>query len=332
MSSLPSDLPEHKSESVSRFHQPEYDLAIKQNSATIDYIFDCVQLMKSEDEESARGAIEYYPKLVKAFENKWGNIRKYYGNSISACATTEKGYLFHTETKADLETLELLHKFDKLSIESRRLLGTRDRMCCLDLQYELLTHLLGSMENLESGNKTKEEHIELVHYLTKEFEEVKKQFLEGAQRNAVLEYYVGMFQGLFFILAIALIFKIYSFFNPSFSQILNYISISFTSGGIGAIISVIQRMSTGQLNLDKEADPSHNNRLGLFRTIIGSVMGVLIYFLIMSELIPFSIPSESEIRFFYISSLSFSAGFTERWVQDMLPSAADKDIKIGEPS
>ncbi len=302
----------------------QYDLAIEQNSAPIDYLYHCHKEMSNErNKQVVEAASEYYPKLVKAFESKWGKIRRIYINNSAACVTTELGFLLHSEANADLETLELLHKNDKLAIEARRLLRGGDLLCCLDMQYELLTHLLGSMDKLYSRVKTVEEHAKLIQYLNNELELVQTQFQDGAQRNAVLEYYTGMIKGLGIIVAVIVFLQLFSVISPLAPVTISFISVSLVAGGVGAIISVMQRMSSGSFQPDIEADPSHNNRIGVFRPIIGGVMGVLVYFLMMSELIPLSIPPESSMRFYYIASIAFSAGFTERWAQGLLPSAKD---------
>jgi hypothetical protein len=94
---------------------------------------------------------------------------------------------------------------------------------------------------------------------------------------------------------------------------------SLVAGGIGAIISVMQRMKTKQFNPDYEAGPGHNSRLGLNRPIIGAVFGVVLYLLMMSGLLPLDIPEDASKHLYYILIISFTAGFTERWAQGMLP-------------
>jgi hypothetical protein len=88
---------------------------------------------------------------------------------------------------------------------------------------------------------------------------------------------------------------------------------------MGAIISVFSRMSSSKFSLDYKAGIPQNKRLGVFRPIIGSTMGVVIYFLLMSGLTPFNIPTDGATRIYYVLSIAFTAGFTERWATGLLP-------------
>jgi hypothetical protein len=308
---------------------PYFDLDIAQGSAPFDHLVLIVRGMRqSKNLEVKRICSEYYPKIVDAFEKKWGQIRASYISSSNAVVITDYGHLKHLEQTPDISSLELIHECDKLKIEAHRLLKetdndgskekNRDLLSCMDMVYEILTHLFSSMDRVIRGKINEKEHNKLVKYLSNEFIDIKEHFVKCAQRRALTEYYGGMLKGLGLILVIAVL----TFFFGNFISltIVTAFAGSLLAGGIGAIISVMQRMKSGVFNPDYEAGPGHNSRLGINRPIIGAVMGAVLYLLMMSGLLPLNIPENGSKHLYYVFSIAFTAGFTERWAQGMLPS------------
>ena len=308
---------------------PYFDLDIAQGSAPFDHLVLIVRGMRqSKNLEVKRICSEYYPKIVDAFERKWGKIRASYISSSNAVVITDYAHLKHLEQTPDISSLELIHECDKLKIEAHRLLKetdnngskekNRDLLSCMDMVYEILTHLFSSMDRVIREKITEKEHNKLVKYLSKEFIDIKEHFIKCAQRRALTEYYGGMLKGLGMILIIAVL----TFFFGNFISltIVTAFAGSLLAGGIGAIISVMQRMKSGVFNPDYEAGPGHNSRLGINRPIIGAVMGAVLYLLMMSGLLPLNIPENGSKHLYYVFSIAFTAGFTERWAQGMLPS------------
>ena len=66
---------------------------------------------------------------------------------------------------------------------------------------------------------------------------------------------------------------------------------------------------------------------GAYRPLIGSVSGIIVYFLFQTPLIPFE-QSELTLPFFVV--VSFLAGFSERWTTMML-SGAMRTVADDEP-
>ena len=310
-----------------------FDLDIDQESAPFKHVVRVVRGMRqSRNPVLKKQSIEYYPKIVKAFEKKWGSILSSFISRSNAIVVTDLGHLKHLEQAPDISSLEIIHECDKLKIEAHRLLKetdeitvegkNRDLLSIVDLLYEILSHLFGSMDRLKNKKVDEETHKKLVKYLSDEFIEIKEHFFKCAQRRALTEYYNGMLQGLGIIVIISfLTFFLYNFVSLS---IISAFSGSLIAGGIGAIISVMQRMKTGGFKPDYEAGLGHNSRLGRNRPIIGAVMGVILYLLMMSGLLPLDIPVDASKHLYYILSIAFTAGFTERWAEGMLPDVQNK--------
>lgn len=141
-----------------------------------------------------------------------------------------------------------------------------------------------------------------------------------------------MFWGLCFVTALNMLICAILYILKVPTSYITFIFGSLISGGIGAIISVMTRMSSGEkLQIDYEAGPEQNRRLGAFRPMIGATMGLVLYFLMMSGLLPINVPDNSSTQLFFMLSIAFSAGFTERWAKDMLPGVKEGGPPEGGP-
>src|SRR4029450_7075318 len=101
--------------------------------------------------------------------------------------------------------------------------------------------------------------------------------------------------------------------------------ICYAAGGLGAIVSVLMRMSSNRFGVDYEVGRATIRRLGSFRPFIGAVFGMALYFLFQSELLRTTLPDDQSTAFFFFGILAFLAGFNERWT-NVLFGQAEKTI------
>jgi hypothetical protein len=96
---------------------------------------------------------------------------------------------------------------------------------------------------------------------------------------------------------------------------------TYVAGGIGAVVSVLMRMSSKKFQVDFEVGRSTIRRLGSFRPFIGAVFGVALYFLFLSGILRMTLPSDAKTTFFFFGILAFLAGFNERWTNVLFGQA-----------
>jgi hypothetical protein len=143
----------------------------------------------------------------------------------------------------------------------------------------------------------------------------------AVRRRAMMAYFYGMLGGVavFTSLGIGVGLLLGNVDIPGFD--LSEFITTFVAGAIGAIVSVMSRMSSGNLDIDFETRRGFLALLGGFRPLIGAIFGVALYFGMASGILPIEPPSEETQTFFFLTFLAFLAGFSERWAQDMLVSS-----------
>jgi len=340
---------------------PEYDTIIETKSITITDLYSVMERMDHfrnyPNNEERLVTVNYYNKFIALFESIYGQI-KYMDVSIKHkyLLILTKKYLFNLIETEDLPTATFLYLCDKLRMEAYqhlqsqtepdktpsklkqeknepdKLLTEKDELyITLDQINTLISHAFTSWARFKDKKINEQEHHDVINYLTQEYQKVFESFIQRANRIALLTYYQGMVNGIFYVGLMAIIgASILFLMGIPYSLIIALVGSTFV-GGMGAIISVFSRMSSRKFSLDYTAGTPQNKRLGVFRPIIGSTMGVIVYFLLMSGLTPFNIPVDGATRIYYVLSIAFTAGFTERWATGLLPGK-EKEEAGGDTS
>jgi hypothetical protein len=103
--------------------------------------------------------------------------------------------------------------------------------------------------------------------------------------------------------------------------------LSAVAGGVGATVSVLIRMTRGKLVLKSTAPMWLTVVWGGARVLVGAVFGVAVLALVKSGLLPIDLPTRSgsdeivDRYFYFVASIAFIAGFSERFAQDSLARA-----------
>lgn len=152
-----------------------------------------------------------------------------------------------------------------------------------------------------------------IRNLRSELVSERRRFREAAQRIAQGRYWQGTMVGAFVLLLLSLVLGLIFWWRGTDAAY----GIALPAGGIGAMVSVLQRMTSRKLVLDVDAGRDLIEAFGAIRPLIGAVFGIALMALLKGGLIPaIDIPDGQELAFF--AGLGFLAGFNERWAQDML--------------
>ena len=156
-------------------------------------------------------------------------------------------------------------------------------------------------------------------------------YAEGAMhRRSQLLYLAGMAAGAagLAVLTAALLW----FFGrqPALMSGTEMIPIAILLGGLGGVVSVLQRMTKGNLTTSLDNGQAACFLLGLSRPVIGSVLAFAIALLILGGVVPLELPSEPAKALFFIAGIAFLAGFSERYAQDIIGGASKEPETDGQ--
>jgi hypothetical protein len=321
---------------------------------------DVVRAHWAWDKQNGEHSREAFDEKVKRFERDEGEIVEAYWcrKDASAVALTRKRvtrgrlgpigereedeyHLFRVSdwvTGAGGEIPNLLHECDVLAIKAATGLEGIQQAVAMQWLQSVEAHLLGFIERHREAEPTKGETQRFVARQRGELSRIEDYYQSAGEKRARVYYVNGMLLGGVTALGIVGVLVgliLQAFGAPSLeAQSMRDFYIAYAAGGVGAVVSVLMRMSRGdRFTIDHELGSRGVFRLGAFRPLIGAVSGVALYFLVQTPLL--SIDPDARTLSYY-AILGFLAGFSERWTQVILSGAmrtvaGDKDQEEPEP-
>jgi hypothetical protein len=343
MNETPTDSADESEESV--WTAPEYDLALKRGSASFEQLVE-VFFLRSDDEEIVRrGGERYFEPMHQAFENAHGGVvAATYAGTQCAVALTDRPELHivleQTDDAAFPQISEVVRSAEVISIDAVEQLRSEERRPVLENVYALVAAAFDLLDDLVEKRTSKKprsdqfvaERLQLLH--GQELA-VRSYFGQAAQRAAQFRYLEGMVLGFLTVSAVS---GLITAAGVLLSQIddtsAGTLAGTVFSGGLGALVSVLSRMTNRDLVLDARAGRQMLRVLGAFRPAIGGSFAFALFALLQAGALPFIRSAPGADPMYLYLGLGFIAGFSERWAQDML-SRTRSGIGIsgeGEPS
>ena len=287
----------------------------------------------SEQEQAALD--DAYHAALQRFEDEHGELMSAYwcADVVSAVALTagrpNTGWVrrllsvapkFHRvsdwATKDDPEIARALHQCDELAVRAGEVLRGRSRRISIQLVMTSACHLL-SLVDAHSERTDAAAHKAAVAVEQRQLQTLRRDYREAANGDAQLVYFLGM------VVGVALLGLLYI----SANSVLRGEGIEektiigcLVAGAVGAVVSVVARINSGTFALDFDVARGYTLFLGAVRPVLGSVFGLLSYFMLTSKFVQFfSVPEQdTSERFYFLCVIAFAAGFSERWAQDTL--------------
>jgi hypothetical protein len=232
---------------------------------------------------------------------------------------------------------DLLHRCDTLAIRINEVLrGTSERIA-IQWVYSVESHLLGFVERtLVDESHAREPHV--AQEEAKELDRIERYYHRAGRQAVRIVYFWGMMIGLAVLAGLAAVVGTglwaagADLRDPDLVNLLA----SFSAGAIGAVVSVLSRMSStegARFSVDYEVGRSTIRRLASFRPVLGAVFGVAGYFALLGGQATISDPQAepSSTSFYYFAIIAFGAGFTERWAKIAFGPADGTDEKHRPP-
>ncbi len=306
----------------------EYDAAISRRAASFVQLGGAVFYSQEKFSGDPVGRAvfgRYIAPLTEAFEAVHGAITHafYCRGIIAAAVLTARHELCIIHPAFDSKETaiaDMLFECDRLNVESDRVLAgpgrSKDLQATKMLLYAVVVRLLSVLDPPMRPFRT------IVDLHRRELGKARDYYLRAAVRYAKFDYFLGMLIGVilcFGIIAISA--SVLVRYVPDLEATGKTLVGCLTAGAIGAVVSVLSRMTFGDLELDYDAGRRILTMLGAFRPVIGMVLGAAMWVLFESGVLAVGPSDPAKMPFFHIL-IAFLAGFSERWAQDMLGRAA----------
>jgi hypothetical protein len=277
-------------------------------------------------ESADRTAARAYDAARVAFEHRHGEIVSAYWCSRveSAVALTEKkrfrGWLgptwgFHREsdwaTQSSPVVAAELHRCDELAVRANAVLTGVRRRICLQLVVASAAHLL-ALVDARADNADEAITSAALKQERAAIRKAEAYYREAANGQAQMVYFAGMATVTLILSIVAAIWLAIEWATPVAALV---------AGAIGAVVSVIQRITSGRFTLETDVG-GYPFFLGGLRPLIGGAFAMAIAFTFAGGLLhaPIAANESTDSKRLAFLVLAFVAGFSERWAQDTLTS------------
>jgi hypothetical protein len=210
--------------------------------------------------------------------------------------------------------MTLLYRCESLSVRVHEVLRDTSQRLAMQSLFTVISFLLGFSETercrderaVAEVNRTAREHLK----------RIETYYHDAALRSGQIVYVAGMLLGMVpvaVLLVLALLLKLVDASNVSARTAL----FCFAAGSVGALVSVMSRLSSNKVRVDWEFGKDTLRTLGSLRPFVGGIFGLMTFFALKSGVVALDVLNSSKSNYFYVL-FSFAAGFSERLAQDML--------------
>ena len=203
----------------------------------------------------------------------------------------------------------------------------RDRSLCLQMVYGVIAGIFKELDRAEAMRVAGK-------YLEQACARAESYFRRAAQRRAQMRYLGGMTSGLTIIAGMGALLSIGLASLPDLQQQAPMFLASLIAGGMGAVLSVLYGMTSGNLKLhtlfaSAESGFGPMVAAGALRPLLGGLSGIVAYVLLQAGIVPIDQPDGAAGTNFVIA-LAIVAGFSERWARGIL--AGTEERLHGQPA
>ena len=275
--------------------------------------------------------------LVRAFETQNDVLERYYGSwiAVAVALVSERGrerleLSVAPDVRLEQDVEELLfrayslYRQVDLTFESGR-----DRALCLRMLYGVIS---GMFKELDRNAATHAEGAPVestrVEYLVAALNRAEGYFRRAAQRRAQSRYLAGVIGGLTVIAGVGFLLALGLSMLPDLQDQSGMYLASLIAGGMGALLSVLYGMTSGNLRLHTLFANAESSRgplvaAGALRPLVGALSGTVVYVLLQSGFIPLKVPDGAAGTHFFIA-IAIVAGFSERWARGVLAGTEER--------
>jgi hypothetical protein len=321
----------------------EIEVAVERGEVTFPMVMKLLyRNLRPEPQEMHERLSDLYFRALPQFVANCGGISEsFYANEfVAGVVITQKDELLSNiwwdEFKFDTIPARFLESdFNDLRLKAKLYLSEDHRKMCNARLFRLYKNLITSL-HLEylrwSGLRppdgrpaSSQEYLADIDQLRREFEAVHDTYSRSALERGRMVYVTAAALGTAAILVTAgIAVAISGFANAGIWPGV------IAGGALGALLSVLERLTRGSLEIQFESGLAALALSGASRPVVGSLSGMALYMLVKGSIVlPLIKAGTENDQGFFFAAVAFLAGFSERLLKDVLGNPA---TSVGEGS
>ncbi len=264
--------------------------------------------------------------LLRNFEKEHGRIRRsYFARHCLAAAVLTCNDEIEVVLARDVPSstlIQVIRRAQALGYLAWHRLEVYDRSLCQRMIFSVILEVLRRLDEAhEAGRRDRNLTSEELDHLHGNLDEAEDFMLRCATRRAQTEYLQGMLnRGSLLLLPLVVAAVAAYVARGSFDGVLGQAVLVAVAGSLGAMVSVMWRMTSGTFSinlptLEADSAKSQLRLMGAGRPAIGAIFALAVFVFAMSPILPIDESSRGDT--FFLVALGFLAGFSERFAQDM---------------
>jgi hypothetical protein len=217
-------------------------------------------------------------------------------------------------TKDKPKLMNILYRAEGIAVRVHEVLRDTSQRLAMQSLFTVFSHVLGFSETERAHNDRA--IAELDRETRAELKGIESYYQRAAVRSGQIVYVGGMLLGALPLLLLVVLAFVLKLADSNDAAVRTGL-FCFAAGGLGALISVMSRMTSNRIQVDWEFGKDTLRTLGALRPFVGGVFGQMTFFALKSGVVALDIVNSSKSAYFYIL-FAFAAGFSERLAQDML--------------
>jgi hypothetical protein len=217
-------------------------------------------------------------------------------------------------TKDKPKLMNILYRAEGIAVRVHEVLRDTSQRLAMQSLFTVFSHVLGFSETERAHNDRA--IAELDRETRAELKGIESYYQRAAVRSGQIVYVGGMLLGALPLLLLVVLAFVLKLADSNDAAVRTGL-FCFAAGGLGALISVMSRMTSNRIRVDWEFGKDTLRTLGALRPFVGGVFGLMTFFALKSGVVALDIVNSSKSAYFYIL-FAFAAGFSERLAQDML--------------
>jgi hypothetical protein len=208
--------------------------------------------------------------------------------------------------------MRLLYDCETLAVRVQEVLRDTSRRLAMQSLFNAISFLLGFAETERATNDRVV--VEIDRTTREQLAKIETYYCNAAARSGQIVYVGGMLLGMVPPLVLSL--AAWIVLHHHHKSAIGIGLLCFSAGAVGALMSVMARMSSGTVRVDWEFGKDTLRTLGALRPFVGATFGLMTYLALKSGVIGLHLNGKGDSYYYIV--FAFAAGFSERLAQDML--------------